>query len=82
MTEKIRDALAGLRPHHPRTVVGDRYAVLVVGLAELKAAQAALGDMDLGPFDVEAAAQAHKQDRVDHYRGMTRDEVQQKWNRP
>lgn len=76
------EALQALRPHHPRAVVGNSYATLVVGYDELVAAQDAIGiENDLGRFDLEAAQDKHRAERVAHYRGMTPDEISAKWSR-
>lgn len=75
-------ALQGLRPHHPRGVVGNSYATLVVGYDELVAAQDAVGrEHDLGGFDLQAAQDKHRAERVAHYRGMDSDEIASKWGR-
>ena len=75
-------ALQGLRPHHPRAVVGNSYATLVVGYDELVAAQDAIGiENDLGHFDLEAALDNHRAERLARYRGMTPDERAEKWGR-
>lgn len=75
-------ALQGLRPHHPRGVVGNSYATLVVGYEEMVAAQDAIGiENDLGRFDLEAAQDKHRAERVARYRGMTPDERAEKWGR-
>lgn len=75
-------ALQGLRPHHPRGLVGNSYATLVVGYDELVAAQDAIGiENDLGHFDLEAALDNHRAERLARYRGMTPDERAEKWGR-
>src|SRR5687767_10757240 len=48
-------ALAQFRPHHPNAVVAQTYAVLTVPWQAVLDARAALGDFDLGRFDLEAA---------------------------
>lgn len=72
-------ALAALRPHHPQVIVGSRYASLIVPLDALRAAQAALGDHDLGPVDVAALRALHDADRQDHFAEMGDEALRAKW---
>jgi|GEM_PF-6464792 len=61
-------ALQALRPHHPRAVVGNRYALIAVGHDELVAAQEVVGrEHDLGRFDLEAAVADVQRAREDYY---------------
>ena len=74
-------ALAQFRPHHPAVVVASTYAVLHVPFAAVLAAREALGDFDLGRFDVKAA-QADVQRGRDAYNAtLDRDDIRAKWGR-
>jgi hypothetical protein len=72
-------ALAQFRPHHPNAVVAQTYAVLTVPWQAVLDARAALGDFDLGRFDLEAARAAVQRDREDHFDEMGRDALRAKW---
>lgn len=73
-------ALQALRPHHPSTIVGNSYAQLVVGYDELIEAQDAVGQAnDLGRFDLAAAQDNHRAERLARYRGMDSYEIDAKW---
>lgn len=74
-------ALAQFRPHHPAVVVSSVYAVLHVPFDAVLKAREALGDFDLGRFDM-AAAQADVQRGRDAYNAtLDRDDVREKWGR-
>jgi hypothetical protein len=74
-------ALAQFRPHHPAVVVASTYAVLHVPFDAVLKAREALGDFDLGRFDVKAA-QADVQRGRDAYNAtLDRDDVRAKWGR-
>jgi hypothetical protein len=57
-------ALAQFRPHHPNAVVAQTYAVLTVPWQAVLDARAALGDFDLGRFDLEAARERVQTQRL------------------
>ena len=74
-------ALAQFRPHHPAVVVSSTYAVLHGPFDAVLKAREALGDFDLGRFDM-AAAQADVQRGRDAYNAtLDRDDVRAKWGR-
>jgi hypothetical protein len=74
-------ALAQFRPHHPAVVVASSYAVLHVPFDAVLKAREALGDFDLGRFDIQAA-QANVQRGRDAYNAtLDRDDVRAKWGR-
>jgi len=74
-------ALAQFRPRHPAVVVASTYAVLHVPFDAVLKAREALGDFDLGRFDVKAA-QADVQRGRDAYNAtLDRDDVRAKWGR-
>lgn len=74
-------ALAQFRPHHPAVVVSSTYAVLHVPFDAVLKAREALGDFDLGRFDVKAA-QADVQRGRDAYNAtLDRSDVRAKWGR-
>ena len=74
-------ALAQFRPHHPAVVVSSVYAVLHVPFDAVLKAREALGDFDLGRFDVKTA-QADVQRGRDAYNAtLDRDDVRAKWGR-
>lgn len=73
-------ALQALRPHHPDTIVGRRYAHMFVGFDALIAAQKVVGlENALPRFDIDAARLGHTQDRADYYKGLDRSEIKDKW---
>jgi hypothetical protein len=74
-------ALAQFRPHHPAVVVSSVYAVFHVPFDAVLKAREALGDFDLGRFDMAAAQAAVQRDREDHFDEMGRDAVREKWGR-
>lgn len=72
-------AVSEMRPKHPRTVVGQRYAQLIVSYPALRRAQTALGDWDLGRLDVDALVAQVQTDRERDAAEMDRDDVRSKW---
>lgn len=72
-------ALAQFRPHHPAVVVSDVYAVVHVPFAAMLAAREALGDFDLGRFDVKAAQAVVAYQKADDIAAMTRHERREKF---
>jgi hypothetical protein len=72
-------ALAQFRPHHPAVVVSSVYAVLHVPFDAMLAAREALGDFDLGRFDVKAAQAIVAYQKADDIAAMTRHERREKF---
>ena len=73
-------ALQALRPHHPDTIVGRRYAHMFVSFDALMEAQKVVGlDNALPRFDIEAARLGHTQDRAAHYQGVDGADNRKKW---
>lgn len=73
-------ALQALRPHHPDTIVGRRYAHMFVSFDALVEAQRVVGHENALPrFDIDAARLGHKQDRANHYRGVDGQDNRAKW---
>jgi hypothetical protein len=72
-------ALAQFRPHHPAVVVSSTYAVLHVPFDAVLKAREALGDFDLGRFDVQAAQSEVQRGRDAYNATLDRDDVRAKW---
>lgn len=73
-------ALQALRPHHPDTIVGRRYAHMFVSFDALMEAQRVVGHVNALPrFDIEAARLGHTQDRAAHYQGVDGADNRAKW---
>ena len=72
-------ALAEFRPHHPRAIVGRRYATLVVPYEALMLAREAVGAHDLGPIDLDALQAQTQADRENYYGTLDRSQINAKW---
>lgn len=75
-------ALSEMRPKHPKVIVGQRYAQLIVSYPALQKAQKALGAFDLGPPDLKALMAEVQADRDAHNATLDSSEHRAKWGRP